>query len=390
MSLVAPGGHPGGTRIASLTRPARGGAPALFLRLARMNLVIIRRNRQILVFNILVPLLMILIFGGLFQSHAAEVAVAGPPRALAVLRSALPRRSFRVERLTAAAARRAVADGSAAVALIVPTHGGRPLPVTVVENAANVTDNGSRTAVAEAAVARLNQALLGTAPAAVPVVATVAAAGGARSTTLAGNDYIQFLTPGVLAYAVFTAGVLGAALRTVSDRERGTLRRVRATPVPIGIFLAAQILAQLVLVVVQVVVLLGVARAVYGVGIGPQPWSLALLTLIGALCFLAFGFLIAGVARGEQAALTIGNLFSLPQLFVAGIFFPISQSPSWLQALSAVMPLRYFSDGLRGLMAEGQSLGAVGVDVLVLAGLGIVALVVAGRTFRFDPVGASR
>jgi len=380
----------GGTRLAEITCPASGGAAGTFLELVRMNLLILRRNRQILVFNVLVPLLMILIFGGLFQSHPAMVAVAGPARAVAVLRSALPAHSFTVERLPRAAARRAVADGSASVALIVPGGGTRPLRVTVVENAANVTDNGARTAVAEAAVGRLNQVLLGLPPAAVPVVATVAATGGTRSSSLASSDYIQFLTPGVLAYAVFTAGVLGAGLRTVTDRERGTLRRVRATPLPIGSFLGAQILSQLVLVAVQVVVLLGVARLVYGVGVGPDPAGLAGLTLVGALCFLAFGFLIAGFARGEQAALTIGNLFSLPQLFVAGIFFPISQSPTWLQALSSVMPLRYFSDGLRGLMAEGQSLGAVAGDLAVLAGLGLVALVLAATTFRFEPVGASR
>ncbi len=379
----------GGTRLDRITRPAGGGAGATFLQLVRMNVVILRRNRQTLVFNVLVPLLMILIFGGLFQSHPTEVAVAGPPPAVAVLRAALPRSSFRVERLSAAAARRQVADGRVSLALIVPAAGGRPLRVTVVENAADVTDNGARTAVAEAAVSRLNQVLLGVAPAAVPVVMTVASS-GAASGSLASTDYIQFLTPGVLAYAVFTAGVLGAGLRTVTDRERGTLRRVRATPVPITAFLGAQILSQLVLVVVQAVVLLGVARLVYGVGIGPEPGPMALLVVVGALCFLAFGFLVAGVASGEQSAITIGNLFALPQLFVAGIFFPISQSPTWLQALSAIMPLRYFSDGLRGLMAEGQSLGQVWPDLAVLAGLGAAALVVATRTFRFDPLGASR
>ncbi len=375
-----------GTGLAELTRPAPYGAVGTFWHLVRINLLIIGRNRQILVFNVLVPLLMILIFGGLFQSHATEVAISAPDPAYAVLRQALPSSSFTVERVTPPGARRAVSDGTVSFAMVVPASSARPVRVTVVENAANVTDNGARTAVAQAAVARLNQVLLGTEPQAVPVVAMVS--GGLQSVTIASSDYIQFLTPGVLAYAVFTAGVLGAGLRTVSDRERGTLRRVRATPLPIGVFLATQILAQLVLVLVQAVVLLGVARGLYGVGIGPHPEGLALITVVGALCFLAFGFLIAGVARGEQAALTIGNLFSLPQLFVAGIFFPLSQSPAWLQGIARVMPLRYFSDGLRGLMAEGKPLGGVWVDIVVLAGVGAAALVVAVRTFRFDPVGA--
>ena len=372
--------------------PRNGGAMDIFRGLLRMNLLIMARNRQLLVFNFLVPLMMILIFGGLFQGRPTQVAVAGPPALVRVLRQALPPHSYHLTVLTAAGARRAVAGGRDDFALVIPgaTTPGGPRRVSVVLNAANVSDNGSFTAAALAGVAAVNQALLHTVPAAVPVVSAVQPRGSTRTRGQASSNYIQYLTPGVVAYAVLAAGLLGGGARMVTDRQRGTLRRLRAAPVPTWLFLLAQIAAQLVLVAIQVVVLLGVAHLVYGVGIGPDPLGLALVLFLGALCFVAFGFVVAGIAHDDRAAITIGNLFSLPQLFMAGIFFPISASPVWLQRLALFMPLRYFSDGLRSLMSEGRPIGAVTIDLAVLAGCGLLALVVATRTFRFDPVGTGR
>jgi ABC-2 type transport system permease protein len=109
---------------------------------------------------------------------------------------------------------------------------------------------------------------------------------------------------------------------------------------------------------------------------------------VGSLCFLAGGFLIAALSRREQSAIVMSNLVSLPQLFVAGVFYPLAGSPLWLQKLSEVMPLTYFSNGLRGLMAQGQGLSETAVDFYVLVGVGVVVLLIAARTFRFQPTGA--
>ncbi|MGH7609878.1 MAG: ABC transporter permease [Candidatus Dormibacteria bacterium] len=355
--------------------------------LTRANLLLLARNRQVMVFNVLVPLLLIVIFGGLFQGGKTTVDLAAPARAAAAFRLVLAARSFDVRQVSAARARQDVVNGKADFALVVPAAEIAPLRVMVLENRSNITSNGSLTAVAESAVGVLNQELLHTAPAAIPQVDPIQPSGQARGASLANNSYIQFLTPGILAYAVLTAG-LGAGIRLVGDRERGVLRRVRATPMPVWAFLGSSIISQLVLVVIQVVVLLGVGHLMYGVGLGPVPLPVLLMLLVGSLCFLAGGFLIAGVARREQAAIVMLNLISLPQLFVAGVFYPLSGAPQWLQNLSVIMPLTYFSDGLRALMAEGRSLGQVGVDLLVLVGIGLAVLVVAVRNFRFDPASA--
>jgi ABC-2 type transport system permease protein len=354
--------------------------------LTRANLRLLARNRQVMVFNILVPLLLIVIFGGLFQSSKTNVDVVAPAADAAILKQALPHSSFTVREVSAATARRQVLNNNADFALVI-TGTSSPLQAKIEENAGNITENAAFAAAAEGALYGLNQTLLRTPPAVIPSVSQLHPKGGVSAGSLANANYIDFLAPGILAYAILTAG-LSAGIRLVGDRERGTLRRVRATPIPVWAFLASSVISQLVLVAVQVVVLLGVGHVMYGVGLGPSPALVVLMLLVGALCFLGGGFLIAGIANRDQAAIVLMNLITLPQLFIAGIFYPVSGAPAWLRDLSVIMPLKYFADGLRGLMAQAQSLSAVTPDLLVLIGIGIVVLVLASRIFRFDPSSA--
>ncbi|MGC1184516.1 MAG: ABC transporter permease [Candidatus Dormiibacterota bacterium] len=349
------------------------------------NLRLLARNRQVMVFNILVPLLLIVIFGGLFQGGKTDVDIVAPAREAAILKAALPHSSFKVKVVSAATARQQVLNNTVDFALVL--SGNSPVQAKIEENAGNITDNAAFAAAAQGALSGLNQELLQTPPAVVPSVHELHPKGGESAGSLANANYIDFLAPGILAYAVLTAG-LSAGIRLVGDRERGTLRRVRATPIPVWAFLASSVASQLVLVVVQVVVLLGVGHVMYGVGIGPSPGPVVLMLLVGSLCFLGGGFLIAGIANRDQAAIVLMNLVTLPQLFIAGIFYPLAGAPAWLRDLSVIMPLKYFADGLRGLMALGNSLSTVTPDLLVLVGVGIAVLLVAARIFRFEPSSA--
>jgi len=377
---VTEGQRPDSTPLATF----RSSSPWLpFTALTGANLRLLARNRQVMVFNILVPLLLIVIFGGLFQGGKTRVDIVAPAADAAILKLALPHSSFQVGEVSAATARQQVLNTTADFALVI-TGTNSPLQARIEENAGNITENAAFAAAAEGALAGLNQALLRTAPAVIPSVAELHPKGGVSAGSLANANYIDFLTPGILAYAVLTAG-LSAGIRLVGDRERGTLRRVRATPIPVWVFLASSVVSQLVLVAVQVVVLLGVGHVMYGVGLGPTPVLVVLLLLVGSLCFLGGGFLVAGIANRDQSAIVLMNLITLPQLFIAGIFYPLSGAPAWLRDLSVVMPLKYFADGLRGLMAQAESLGAITPDLLVLVGVGIAVLVVATRIFRFDP-----
>jgi len=78
---------------------------------------------------------------------------------------------------------------------------------------------------------------------------------------------------------------------------------------------------------------------------------------------MAFGFLIASVAKTANSGMAIANILNMPMMFLSGLFFPITGLPFFLRAIVYVNPVSYLADGLRA---------AVGVDVAAFPRLAAV------------------
>ena len=73
--------------------------------------------------------------------------------------------------------------------------------------------------------------------------------------------------------------------------------------------------------------------------------------------------------------------FVLPQILLCGLIVPRDEMAGWLQALSAVLPLTYAYDALKRL-ADGATGARFWVDVAVVLGVTVLALVLAAGTLR--------
>lgn len=124
-------------------------------------------------------------------------------------------------------------------------------------------------------------------------------------------------------------------------------------------------------------IVLVTARLLFGVEIrGPRLDLLAvvLLYLFGAL---GFGLLISTIANSQTLAFQLALLTSLlPSLLLSGFVFQIRIMPAWLQAITYLVPARYFLVVLRGIILKGEGLATYWDDVaaLVVYGLVVVAL----------------
>jgi ABC-2 type transport system permease protein len=117
----------------------------------------------------------------------------------------------------------------------------------------------------------------------------------------------------------------------------------------------------------------------------PMTGNLGLLLLMSTLFLatgLGIGLFISTIAKTQQEAQVLGMLIQLPSLFLAGFLFPIAAMPPFLQAISYLIPLRYFLIIVRGIMLKGAGIEAFSGDVLALAIFCVVILVLAVRRFR--------
>jgi len=198
-------------------------------------------------------------------------------------------------------------------------------------------------------------------------------------------DYIDFLLPGIVALSIMISAVIGLATVLVDWRQRGILRRLKLTPIPLAEFFAARIAASLVVAVMQVVVLLAFGRIVFGIHISSTAWAGIPVALAGCLCFLAMGFAIGSTVSSPETGDAVSNVVTNPMMFLSGVFFPVAAMPSFVQVIARVLPLYYLANGLRDTTVRGLSLTHVAGDIGVLLAATAVLAAVSLRTFRWEP-----
>lgn len=190
----------------------------------------------------------------------------------------------------------------------------------------------------------------------------------------------QFLVPGLAGTLLMLTAVLSTSLSVVRERERGSMEQLRVAPLGTVELVIGKTLPYLVLSLLATVIIFGAARVLFGIVIrGPHLALLAatLLYLVGAL---GLGLLISTAADSQALAFQMGLLVSLlPSMLLSGFIFQIRSMPQALQALSYLVPARYFLVILRGIVLKGTGLGPFAEEVGFLALYALVVLALAAR-----------
>ena len=144
-------------------------------------------------------------------------------------------------------------------------------------------------------------------------------------------DYVDLLVPGLLAMAIAQSAAFGVAFSLVAWRQKGMLRRLRLTPLPLREFATARVIFHLTIALVQAVILLTVGRIFFGVHLVGNALALVPLILVGGVTFIALGMCIGGRVNTEDATAALSNLIVLPMTFLGGVFFPLDAAPAPIQ-----------------------------------------------------------
>lgn len=191
---------------------------------------------------------------------------------------------------------------------------------------------------------------------------------------------VAAVTPGILALAVMSTAFTSQAISLGFDRRYGVIRRLAATALPRWLLVCGRLAAVLGVVVVQVVVLCGLAALLgWEPRAGGAGWAV-LLVLLGCTAFGALGVLIGGTLRAE-VTLAVANLIWFVLLLAGGIVVPLGQLPGPIAAVARWLPSGALAEGLRTTLSAGQSPGIV--PLLVLVGWALAAGGLAVRWVRW-------
>ncbi len=187
----------------------------------------------------------------------------------------------------------------------------------------------------------------------------------------------QFLVPGLIGLLLMLTAVLSTALSVVREKERGTMEQLRVAPLRTPELILGKTFPYLGISLLGTLIVLVTARVLFGVEVRGPHLDLLLVVLLYLFGALGWGQLISTVANSQTLAFQLALLTSLlPSLLLSGFVFQIRIMPSWLQAITYLVPARYFLVVLRGIILKGEGLSTYWDDVaaLVVYGLVVVSL----------------
>ena len=193
-------------------------------------------------------------------------------------------------------------------------------------------------------------------------------------------ERVDFLTPGILALAVMSSAMVSLGIGTGFERQYHVLKRLGATPLGRGRWVAAKIALVVKLLVIQSVVIVAVAL-VLGWVPGGTPWLAPLAILLGAGAFAGLGLLLAGTLRGTLT-LAVANGLYLVLLLLGGMIVPFEEMPGVISTIGEYSPAGALSQVLQACLRDGAPAAGRSWAVLALWALAAPALTV--RFFRWD------
>lgn len=207
--------------------------------------------------------------------------------------------------------------------------------------------------------------------------------------TLPGREYrtIDFILPGQLGFSLLSAGVFGVAFIFFNLRQTLVLKRFFATPIKRTYIVFGEGLGRIAFQMITAVVILSIGHFAFKFTLIHQ-WitflELMVLSLVGLIVFMGFGFIVSGLATSESTIPPFANLVTLPQFLLAGTFFPVENFPAWLQPLCKILPLTHLNQAMRNVAFEGAHLPDCLPQLQYLLIWGVILYAIAIRVFRWE------
>lgn len=180
-------------------------------------------------------------------------------------------------------------------------------------------------------------------------------------------DSANYVVPGLYAVFLLAFPPLLTALGIVREKETGTIQSIFASPLTAAEFITGKLLPYSLIAFLQMVMVIAVGYAWFGV---PFVGSLLFLLAAGLIyvwCTVGIGLLVSTVTRTQLAAMLLALIVTLmPSFLFSGLLFPIFTMPALLQAYTTVFPGRYFVDISRGIVLKGAGVEVLGVEVALL------------------------
>jgi len=196
------------------------------------------------------------------------------------------------------------------------------------------------------------------------------------------RPYLDRLLPGMIAFNGMTVGLNSTAFVMSRLKERGVLRRVRATPIPTASFLGGVILSRMVTAAGVTLVTYAAGVWVFGAELQGNFGALFGLAMLGATIFIAMGILLVAFSRSEDDLPPMFILVLMPSMLFSGAFLDRGGLPDWLYWVTNGLPLTFLTHAVQEVATLGGGFAEVRGDILGLVVWGVAGSALCTWRFR--------
>lgn len=220
---------------------------------------------------------------------------------------------------------------------------------------------------------------------------------GGQSLGDTGITFAQYFVAGMIASGILYTSFQNLAISIPLEREDGTLKRLRGTPMPKASYFIGKVGTVFVAYLAQVTILIAVGSIFYGIALPSTVnawWTFTWISILGLISCTLLGIAFSIVPRKGKGASAIVSPVVLVLQFTSGVFFLFSDLPSWMQTFASLFPLKWLTQGMRSVFLP-ESAAALEVSgsfelpwvAAVLAVWCVIGAVAAVLFFRWTPRG---
>ncbi len=190
------------------------------------------------------------------------------------------------------------------------------------------------------------------------------------------------IVPGLMGVILTMTMVMMTGLAITRERERGTMENLLATPATVLEVMTGKIVPYILIGLLQVTIVLVLARLLFGVPIQGNVGVLYLAVLLFIAANLMLGLTISSVAGNQLQAMQMTFFFFLPSMLLSGFMFPFRGMPGWAQVIGEALPLTHFLRIVRGVLLKANGWAEIWPQAWPIAAFGLVIIAIGLKTFR--------
>jgi ABC-2 type transport system permease protein len=209
-----------------------------------------------------------------------------------------------------------------------------------------------------------------------------------------GVSFTQYFAAGMVASGVVLSSFQSMAIGIAIERDDGTLKRLRGTPMPPLSYFLGKIGLVLVTSLIQSAILLVIGALLFNLKLPTDPalWlRFAWVFILGTAAGTVIGIAYSSLARSSNSAAAVVSPVVIVLQFLSGVFFVFTDLPSWMQTVGAIFPLKWLAQGMRSVFlpssfaqSEAAHSWQLPQTALILTAWTVVGLLLCLRTFRWQ------